>query len=210
MQTTHHPRSASTIKGFTLIEILVVIVIISIGVGVVAVNFSAGSLEQKAEEEADRLQQLLRFAHQQSVVRAEEYGIRFYTTGYRFMQYDELSQQWADIQKDRLLRNRALIEPLEINLYIDQLSVDIPDSPSDDPQVEKEDDKDAEEQTTVVAKTQSFTSQATDKIRPQVFLLSSGELSPAFELHIRVPGTEINEQLNGLPQGEYTRGIIEE
>ena len=190
----------SKARGFTLIEILVVIVILSIGVGVVAVNFSAGSLDKKAEEEVIRLQQLLRFAHQQSVVRAEEYGIRFYTTGYRFMKYDEENQQWSDIQRDRLLRSRNLAEPLELNLYIDQLSVDIPDSTDDDPKPDKKQNA-AEEST----QRRTISSTDADTVRPHVFMLSSAELTPPFELLIRVPGSDIEEQLQGLPQGEYIR-----
>jgi len=196
-----------TITGFTLIEILVVIVIISISVGLVVVNFSSGGAPKKAEEEIVRLQQLLRMAHQQSVIRAEEYGVRFYKTGYRFMKYDELSKQWADIANDRLLRSRIIAEPLEIDLYIEQLSVDIPQSTDDDPEPPEDtqlSDANINTQTTPLNTVDS------KQIKPQIFLLSSAELTPAFELRIRIPGSEIEEQLLGLPQGEYTREANEE
>lgn len=192
-----------TISGFTLIEILVVIVIISISVGMVVVNISTGGADKKAEEEIVRLQQLLRVAHQQSVIRAEEYGVRFYKTGYRFMKYDEQSKLWADITNDRLLRNRILAEPLEIDLYIEELSVDIPQSFDDDPEpAENTDDNDQTE-----VQNSALNTPDSKQIKPQIFLLSSAELTPAFELHIRVPGSDIEEQLLGLPQGEYTREI---
>jgi len=196
-----------TITGFTLIEILVVIVIISISVGLVVVNFSSGGASKKAEEEVVRLQQLLRMAHQQSVIRAEEYGVRFYKTGYRFMKYDELSKQWADIANDRLLRSRIIAEPLEIDLYIEQLSVDIPQSTDDDPEPPEDtqlSDANINTQTTALNAVDS------KQIKPQIFLLSSAELTPAFELRIRIPGSDIEEQLLGLPQGEYTREANEE
>jgi len=213
MRCFYQPLRTKNHKGFTLIEILVVIVIISITIGLVVVNISTGGPEEKAEQEIIRLQQLLRFAHQQSVIRAQEYGVRFYTTGYRFMQYDEESQQWADIQKDRLLRSRAIPEPLELNLYIDQLSVDIPDNTDEDPVIEPV----VENQTTGnVLPTNTSTRRVelntaeADKIKPQVFMLSSAELSPAFEIHLRVPGSDIEEQLVGLPQGEYNRVLDED
>ena len=195
------------IKGFTLIEILVVIVIISISVGLVVVNFSSGGADKKAEEEIIRLQQLLRVAHQQAVIRAEEYGVRFYKTGYRFMAYNELSKQWVDISGDRLLRSRVISAPLEIDLYIEQLSVNIPQSTDDDPEPPedtKQNEDDDKSQYT------ALTTPDSKKIKPQVFLLSSAELSPAFELHMRVPGSEIDEQLFGLAQGEYIREANEE
>jgi len=197
------------IKGFTLIEILVVIVIIGISVGMVVVNITSGGVEKKAEEEVIRLQQLLRVAHQQSVIRAEEYGVRFYKTGYRFMKYDEQSKQWADMPNDRLLRNRLLAEPLELDLYIEQLSVEIPESTDDDPEPPEEveeTDADGKTQTRVPA----LNSIDSKIIKPQIFLLSSAELTPPFELRIRVPGSDIEEQLHGLPQGEYSREANEE
>lgn len=196
-----------TITGFTLIEILVVIVIISISVGLVVVNFSSGGAAKKTEEEIVRLQQLLRMAHQQSVIRAEEYGVRFYKTGYRFMKYDEASKQWADIANDRLLRSRIIAEPLEIDLYIEQLSVDIPQSTDDDPEPPEDtqlSNANTNTQTTPLNTVDS------KQIKPQIFLLSSAELTPAFELRIRIPGSDIEEQLLGLPQGEYTREENEE
>jgi len=212
MQRCHPPFTRHYTKGFTLIEILVVIVIISISVGLVVVNISTGGPEEKAEQEIIRLQQLLRFAHQQSVIRSQEYGVRFYTTGYRFMQYDEESQQWADIQRDRLLRSRPIPEPLELSLYIDQLSVEIPENTDEDPVIEPVQDN----QTTgnvlpvTTPKRVALNVAEADKIKPQIFMLSSAELSPAFEILIRVPGSEIEERLVGLPQGEYNRVLDED
>lgn len=195
------------INGFTLIEILVVIVIISISVGLVVVNISSGGADKKAEEEIIRLQQLLRVAHQQAVIRAEEYGVRFYKTGYRFMKYNEQSKQWADIAGDRLLRSRVIEGPLEIDLYIEQLSVTIPESTDDDPEP-PEDTK--QNETDNKLQYAALNTPDSNQIKPQIFLLSSAELTPAFELRIRIPGSEIEEQLHGLPQGEYTREANEE
>ena len=199
------------IKGFTLIEILVVIVIISISVGLVVVNFTTGGVDKKAEEEVIRLQQLLRMAHQQSVIRAEEYGVRFYKTGYRFMKYDELNKQWVDIPNDRLLRHRLLAEPLELYLYIEQLSVEIPESTDDDPEPAEETGLTNEDDNTQTT-TRAPALNSIDKqiIKPQIFLLSSAELTPPFELRIRVPGSDIEEPLYGLPQGEYSREANED
>jgi len=209
MPHRYSPPYRQNFKGFTLIEILVVIVIISISVGMVVVNITSGGVEKKAEEEVIRLQQLLRVAHQQSVVRAEEYGVRFYKTGYRFMKYDELNKQWADIPNDRLLRSRLLAEPLELDLYIEQLSVEIPESTDDDPEPPEEvEEKDANGKTK--ARAPALNSIDSKIIKPQVFLLSSAELTPPFELRIRVPGSDIEEQLHGLPQGEYSREANEE
>ena len=207
-------------QGFTLIELLVVVVIISISIGMVVVAFSSGSEEELAEEEIIKLQQLLRFAHAQSVIRAQEYGLRFYKTGYRFMLYDEKRKIWVDINTDKLLRGRKLPKPLELDLYIDQLPVDLLDSVEDDPEVKKEEEKSelagplsstsessrqANAAANAAAAFQNTQKPGVVVIKPQVFLLSSSELEPQFELRLRIPGSNIEEYLRGLPQGEYTR-----
>ncbi|VAW69475.1 hypothetical protein MNBD_GAMMA10-1790 [hydrothermal vent metagenome] len=208
-------------RGFTLIELLVVVVIISISVAVVVMALSGSSDEDLAQEEILKLQQLLRFAHAQSVVRSQEYGLRFYKTGYRFMFYDESSKLWVDLNTDKLLRPRSFPEPLELDLYINQLSVDLLDSAKDDPEIEKEEEEEEENalagplstQKNITADTATgrvSTFQRTQNsnavvIKPQVFLLSSSELEPSFELSLYVPGGEVKENLYALPQGEYTR-----
>jgi general secretion pathway protein H len=180
-------------RGFTLIEILVVIVIVAISVGVVVVNFSGDSNAKAAKLEIMRLQQRLRFAHQQSVVRAEEYGVRFYHGGYRFLRFDQDNEDWIEPHSDKILKRYLLPEPLEVELYIEQVKTSIPESFDDDPEPR---------QTDSVLPSDELPDQQ-DKLRPHVFLLSSTEMTPAFELIIRVPGSDIEEQLNGLPQGEY-------
>lgn len=179
-------------RGFTLIEILVVIVIIAISVGVVVVNFSGDSNAEAAKLEIMRLQQRLRFAHQQSVVRAEEYGIRFYSGGYRFLRFDQDNEDWIEPRNDKILKRYLLQSPLEIELYVEQVKTSIPESFDDDPEPR---------QTDSALPSDELLDQ--DTLKPHVFLLSSAELTPPFELIIRVPGSDIEEQLNGLPQGEY-------
>ena len=199
MHTPHSFKSSLHSRGFTLIELLVVVVIISISVGYVVVNISTGSAEEQLEEEIIRLQQVLRFAHEQSVVRSEEYGVRFYETGYRFMVYDELNDSWVDIAKDKLLRSRMLPEQVELDLYIEQSPVTLLESPKDDPKAKNENLASA------ASNIKDANQPEVDPILPNIFLLSSSELSPPFEVRLRIPGNKIEEALQGLPQGEYNR-----
>ena len=199
MHTPHSFKSCLHSRGFTLIELLVVVVIISISVGYVVVNISTGSAEEQLEEEIIRLQQVLRFAHEQSVVRSEEYGVRFYETGYRFMVYDELNDSWVDIAKDKLLRSRMLPEQVELDLYIEQSPVTLLESPKDDPKAKNENLASA------ASNIKDANQPEVDPILPNIFLLSSSELSPPFEVRLRIPGNKIEEALQGLPQGEYNR-----
>ena len=213
MHKQFHRRQFNQQIGFTLIELLVVIVIISLSIAVVVVNISTGGEEELAEEEIIRLQQILRFAHEQSVIRAEEYGVRFYETGYRFLRYDEETEDWLDINKDKLLRSRTLPQPLQLNLYIEQIPVEILESRNDEPvaKTEPEENKlaSAASDLDLVEQPETELNDA-EKIKPQVFLLSSSELTPQFEVLLRIPGSDIEEHLEGLPQGEYKRVLADQ
>jgi len=208
MLKQHSNRYNTLIQGFTLIELLVVIVIISLSIAVVVVNISTGGEEELAEEEIIRLQQILRFAHEQSVIRSEEYGVRFYETGYRFMRYDEETDSWIDLSKDKLLRSRNLPQPLELDLYIEQVPVEILESREDEPKpkTEAEENKLASAASDLDLTDQNAAQlNDTEIIKPQIFLLSSSELTPQFEVRLRIPGSVIEELLEGLPHGEYKR-----
>jgi len=191
-------------RGFTLIELLVVVVIISISVGYVVVNISGISEDDLIEEEINRLQQILRFAHEQSVIRAEEYGVRFYETGYRFMVFDELNDVWVDITKDKLLRSRTLPEQIDLDLYIEQTPVTLLESRKDDPQT-----KDAN-LASAASNIKEANQPALNPILPNIFLLSSSELTPVFEVRLRILGGDAQASLEGLAQGEYKQILDDE
>ncbi len=194
-------QTGNICRGFTLIEILVVIVLVGISVSVVVLNIPISDDDDAISEEVTRLQQLLVFAHEQAVIRSEEYGVRFYKSGYRFMQYDHQSEMWVDIESTRLLRSRQLDDMYELDLYIDQLPIDIPDSEQDDPEIKIEDSK-----LQTIGSTLSATPEVEEdeKILPQVFLLSSSELAPPFELRLRIPGSDHEKLLIGSAEGRYT------
>lgn len=199
LTNAHRPAS-----GFTLIELLVVVVIISISVGYIVVSISGNTEEDLLEDEMARLQQILRFAHQQSVIRAEEYGVRFYETGYRFMVFDEINDIWVAVSNDKLLRSRRLPEQIELDLYIEQTPVNLLESPKDDPQTKNEDLASA------ASNIREANQPQVNPLLPNVFLLSSSELTPPFEVRLRIPGNNAEQNLEGLPQGEYKRINIDE
>ena len=166
-------------NGFTLMELLVVIVVISISFSLfITINFSFGNPSDAIRQEAVRLQQLMQFAHEQSVVRAEEYGLRLNESHYRFMRLDDLTGKWVELDQDRLLRLRELPENMNFELSIEDLDVvlDKQDDDTEDPDVE---------------------------IRPQLFLLSSGELTPDFKLRFRLAGFDDYYELHGNPNGIF-------
>ncbi|MDH5472235.1 MAG: type II secretion system minor pseudopilin GspH [Gammaproteobacteria bacterium] len=171
------PRTHS---GFTLFELLVVIAIISVSFAVfLTINFSFGVPEDNIRKEANRLHLLLSFAHEQSVIRAEEYGVRFSPHSYSFMQYEAEADNWTELD-DKVLTTKQLANDMELALSIEQVEIVLDDAP--------------------VA---TDIDQPEDKIKPQIFLLSSGETTPDFIARIGIPGIDTSYEVHGTIDGKY-------
>ena len=168
-------------RGFTLIELLVVVVVISISFAAMLLNISFGSIEEDIKEELQRLKQLTAFAHQQAIIQSQEYGIYFTNEGYEFMALNALEGRWLPLDKDKILRPRLLPSPLQLELYIEDVDVEL----EDERPIPKKDETVA-------------------PLLPHVFLFSSGEAYPEFSLQIRIPGETTKLSLLGTQQGEFT------
>jgi len=95
------------INGFTLIEIVVVIVIIGVILSFATLSIGSGGLEQKLEQEAQRLASLLQLASQEAIMQSKEMGVFFETDGYRF--YVLQGQKWQALtEQDDIFRPRRL------------------------------------------------------------------------------------------------------
>ena len=99
-------------------------------------------------------------------MQSREFGIELMTAGYRFVEYDALSGQWADVPGDDTLRLRALPEDVEFELYLEDKRVLLDNDPAefDDP------DK-------------QVTRAASQNYSPHLMIYSSGDATP-FELRI--------------------------
>jgi len=190
----------SPARGFTLIELLVVVFIISLTAGLMLVNISFDSTEDKIKLEAVRLQSLLRFAHEQSIIRAEEYGVRFHQTGYRFMTLEPEAEQWIELSSDRHLTSRELENDMEFELFIEDIEVTLNDA-EDEAELIKQDQAESDNNKNIDKE---------QKVKPQIFLLSSGELTPQFSSRIRIPGIDTTSEIQGTLNGEYKLVTLDE
>ena len=152
--------------GFTLIEIMVVVIIV--GVIASAAFLSLGSLrdDRDLKMEARRFIALAGVAQDEAEMQGREFGMELMTSGYRFVEFDAYSAQWADVPADETLRLRELTEDLEFELYLEGKSVRLDDNPAqfDDPDKER-------------------SMNTTDNYSPHLLIYSSGDATP-FELHI--------------------------
>jgi len=180
-RTSLYPTRAD---GFSLLELLVVIVIISILFTFTTLAIRGTSPEELLQTEAQRLDRVLQLALEEAILKGVEYGLEFTPNSYRFLLWAENS--WQSLEADKLLRERQLPESMEFELEIEQIDVLIEDAEDED-----DEDEDAE------------------KLRPQVFLLSSGEITPEFSVRLVIPGVATSYIVSGSANGEHEAAISE-
>jgi general secretion pathway protein H len=177
--------------GFTLLELLVVIVIVSILFTFTTLAIRSSSPEEQIKTEALRLDRLIQLAQEEAILRGEEYGLEFKPNGYRFLRYVDFI--WQPLDSDRQLRQRELPLDMKIEVEIEQVDILLEtDKPPDKSDSDKKDsDKDKEK----------------EKLKPQVFLLSSGEITPEFNARFVIPGIETSYIVSANAEGEHKAEI---
>jgi general secretion pathway protein H len=170
-------------QGFSLLELLVVIVIISILFTFTTLAIRGTSPEELIQTEAERLDRILQLALEEAILKGQEYGLEFKPDSYRFLLYFE--NTWQPLDNDDLLRERQLPENMEFELEIEQIEVLVEDDSADTGKKDEE------------------------KPDPQVFILSSGEITPDFSVRLVMPGVETSYIVSGTANGEHKAEISE-
>jgi general secretion pathway protein H len=193
--------------GFTLIEILVVIFIIGLlAVGAVLSLGSTGK-DSQLEKERDRLVALMAYARDRGAILTLEYGIRCGVHGYRFVYFDNRTNQWQPETVDDTLRSRRLPQGLQVSLVIEGHQIVLDDKNLTIPKTE----------TTPPGGTiatlgadmpSTFVTQKADN-SPQVLLLSNGDTN-SFALTLLREGMKRTVTLQSSPDGTIQSGVIVE
>jgi general secretion pathway protein H len=109
-------NSASTARGFTLLEIMVVVLIIGIIVTFAALSLGNRALDSQLEDEAERLHQLFAVATEDAEVQGLELGWRYRPDGYEFLVLNQ--DGWQPFEAGPL-RSRVLPNALYIDLNVE-------------------------------------------------------------------------------------------
>jgi len=190
-------RSAQQLRqsGFTLLELLVVVVIIAILFTYTTLAIRSNSPEDLIKEEAHRLERLTQLALEESILRGEEYGIEVYLDGYRFLHFTE--DQWQPLTQDRILHQRELPLDMKLEMHLEEteIVISLETEPMSDNEVkldqadEKQDDKKKSD------------------LKPHIYLLSSGEITPEFDIRFYILGIKTSYFVKGLFDGSLKTEI---
>lgn len=162
MIAAHHKQHQAqwhNIKGFTLIEILVVVVIIAILAGLAALAIGGGET-RTLHSEAKRLQHILLFAMDEASYRYRQFGLIAKDNHYRLLTFDPQDNRWLEAAEEAF-GEHELPDFIQLSLQIegDVISLTEPTPP---PRTERK--------TNIPAKRANT--------QPQLLILSSGEITP--------------------------------
>jgi general secretion pathway protein H len=136
--------------GFTLIEIMVVVVIVAI-LSSAVVPMMTKNANDILEEQADRFVALVKLAQDEAILQSRQLGLKVDEQGYSFLQRSDDGDNWFPFTEGPF-RSRTLSSGIKSALYVEDVDV-------------------------FLAK-ESLDEEGNKKVKPQVFLLSSGEMTP--------------------------------
>lgn len=185
-------------EGFTLLELLVVMFIIGIIAAMATLSVGVATSEKGAEKELQRIEDLLALASEESVLQGKEFGLTFYAKEYVFSTYDPEQALWVPLEADaEPFGPRRFPPETLVELEIEDRVVRIPDERPEPADVKDKEGGDDGEPALTAAGLLS----GRERDRPQVFILSSGDITP-FELHLRPaigqPGISMTVAGNGM------------
>lgn len=182
-------------QGFTLLELLVVVVIVAILFTYTTLAIRSDSYEDIIREEARRLERLIELSLEEAILRGEEYALEIYLDGYRFLRFTE--NQWQPLTDDRILREYKLPHEMELEISLEDTEIVIELAKDSTTDFDLEFDEASEEEE----------EEEKNKPEPQIFLLSSGEITPEFDIRFYISGVETSYFVKGQFNGELTTEI---
>jgi general secretion pathway protein H len=197
--------AARRIGGFSLLELLVVVVIIGILATMMTLSLGVTGGDRDLEQDVKRLRALIALASEDALLQGRELGITFIEDGYEFALLDPDENRWVRLQADPVLKSRSFDDGIELAIEIEGREVRLQTREEFNDQFanveaqagdsEDQDDDDS-----------PFRGR-NNEFLPQIFIFSSGEISPPFEARMRREFQDLVLVLAAEPDGrlEITR-----
>jgi len=182
-------------SGFTLLELLVVVVIVAILFTYTTLAIRSDSAEDIIKKEALRMERLIQLSLEEAILRGEEYAIEVYLNGYRFLRFTK--NQWLPLSEDKVLGPRELPFSMELEMHLEDTEIVI--DPATDAKPEKE--------SGINDESEGNAQDEKTKAKPQIFLLSSGEITPEFDIRFYILGVKTSYFVKGRFDGSLTTEI---
>lgn len=154
----------SKVKGFTLLEIMLVILLLGmVSVGVVMTLPGSVGLDKDSQWHAQRFSRLLQFAQDHALISNSELGIEFSDQHYLFAYYDLRNKKWLPFNKELINGYTEIPESVVAEYSLAGNVWGIIDQGDNKSLFEKDFNSEDEEEI---------------EIHPQIFIMSSGEVTP--------------------------------
>lgn len=160
----HLPIKQRCATGFTLVEVMLVMLLIGLLATTVVMSFSGESNEEQLEKEAERFQQIFQFVAETAMLKQQEWGLYVQNERYGFLYYNNKDAKWAEADQPLSLQQYKLPQDITLQLELEGL-------PGEDGNLLSQLDWQLDDETKPDEKSKI-------PVLPQVFILSSGEISP--------------------------------
>lgn len=164
--------------GFTLLELMVVLVIIGVIFSFAVLSIGGDKYGEAMEREARRLAAVVDMASDEAVLLGEEVAIRFFDDSYEFLVLR--NNTWVAPDDGNLMKLHQLPVGIVLQLEVENELPIFPGNNASEEDASEEDDPD---------------------IPPQVYLLSSGEVTP-FSVTFLAPQSDVRYHLKVSLMGE--------
>ena len=106
-------------NGFTIVELAIVAFIIALMAAVAIVAIGTERRDAELVKEAERLDALFDYVREQAELQTRDYGLLVSRTGYSFVVYDVIADQWRAADEDDALRERKFPEGILPNVIVE-------------------------------------------------------------------------------------------
>jgi general secretion pathway protein H len=112
-------RDRASLRGFTLLELLVVLVIICVMVAMVTLSTNVLGQDSQVEEETRRFWAVLRQAREEAELQSIDLAVFVGSSEYEFLRFDTRRNEWRQVADDSLYAPRTLPEGLRFRIWLE-------------------------------------------------------------------------------------------